>query len=157
MDIVDENSPRPQWLEKIGGKYIDGRTVSPDKIDAKIGPMNLIFDATGVAKLEFNLLDALAYNGVYVLTGIPGGERLLEVSGAELIRQLVLKNQLVIGSVNNPRAYFQMAVDDLTTARLRWENHLERLITHRHPYTDFAAALEHHGDDEIKVVLEWSA
>ncbi|HWP94086.1 MAG TPA: glucose 1-dehydrogenase [Thermodesulfobacteriota bacterium] len=157
MDIVDENSPRPEWLEKLGGKYIDGRTVSPDKIGAMVGPMNLIFDATGVAKLEFNLLDALAYNGVYVLTGIPGGGRLLEVSGAELIRQLVLKNQLVIGSVNNPRAYFQMAVDDLTTARLRWENHLERLITHRHPYTDFAAALEHHGDDEIKVVLEWSA
>jgi threonine dehydrogenase-like Zn-dependent dehydrogenase len=68
---------------------------------------------------------------------------------------LVLKNQLIIGSVNNPRDYFQMAVDDLSMANLRWGDHLGRLITHRHPYTDFAAALEHHGADEIKVVLEW--
>ena len=29
------------------------------------------------------------------------------------------------------------------------------LITHRHPYADFESAFEHHGADEIKVVLEW--
>ena len=50
--------------------------------------MDLIVEATGVAKLEFNLLDALAVDGVYMLTGIPGGERPIDIPGADLIRQL---------------------------------------------------------------------
>jgi threonine dehydrogenase-like Zn-dependent dehydrogenase len=94
-------------------------------------------------------------SGLYVLTGIPGGTRPLEVAGAELIRQLVLSNQVIIGSVNASRDHFQMAVDDLSHAHLRWGKHIDALITQRHPAADFETALAHHGDDEIKVVLEW--
>jgi hypothetical protein len=48
-----------------------------------------------------------------------------------------------------------MAVDDLAHAHLRWGKHIEKLITHRHPYTDFDDVLHNHSADEIKVVLEW--
>lgn len=156
VDIVDEGSVRPQWLARIGGKYIDGRKVTPDRISALTGPIDLVFEATGVASLAFNLLDVLALNGIYVLTGIPAGSRPLNISGAELIRQLVLDNQLMLGSVNASPDHYRMAVDDLVKAQARWGDHVAALITHRHPYADFAAALEHHGEDEIKVVLEWS-
>jgi len=155
MDIVDAESARPNWLAHIGGQYIDGREVSVDKINAITGPIDLIFDATGVPKLEFNLLEALAYNGAYVVTGVPSGDRPIEIPGAELMRQLVLKNQLLLGSVNNPRAYFQMAVDDLYMAQLRWGDHIKKLITNRYPYTEFVKPLTQHEADEIKVVLEW--
>lgn len=157
LDIVDSGSPRPRWLEKIGGKYIDGRTVAPDRVEGLLGPMELIFEATGVAALEFNLLDALAVNGIYVLTGIPSGARPLEIPGAELIRQLVLDNQVMLGSVNAARDHFQMAVDDLEHARLTWGDHAARLITHRHPYAEFEDALRNHPADEIKAVIEWAA
>ena len=157
LDIVDAGSPRPQWLEKIGGEYIDGRAVAPDRVDDMLGPMELIFESTGVAALEFNLLDALATNGIYVLTGIPGGERPLEIPGAQLIRQLVLDNQVMLGSVNAARSHFQMAVDDLDDARLMWGDHAARLITHRHPYAEFEDALRNHPADEIKAVIEWAA
>jgi threonine dehydrogenase-like Zn-dependent dehydrogenase len=157
LDIVDENSTRPQWLEKIGGKYLDGRKVKPDKVDNLVAPMELIFESTGVASLEFNLLDALASNGLYVLTGIPGGNRPLEIPGSQLIRQLVLGNQLLVGSVNAARDHYQMAVDDLAAARLLWGDHVEELITHRYPFTDFMSALGQHPEGEIKVVVEWSA
>lgn len=155
MDIVDETTIRPQWFKTIGGHYIDGRTVTADKVDDVVGEMDLIFEATGVASLEFNLLDALAYNGVYVLTGIPGGDRPIQIDGADLIRQLVLKNQVLVGSVNDAQGHFQMAVDDLARAQLRWPDHLQQLITQRHPADDFQNALTHHDADEIKVVLEW--
>ena len=157
LDVVDEDSSRPQWLEKIGGKYVDGRKIGPDRVDDLIVPMELIFESTGVASLEFNLMDALAPNGIYVLTGIPGGDRPLEIPGSELIRQLVLDNQLLVGSVNAARDHFQMAVDDLAAARLRWGDHVEELITHRYPYTEFMAALGQHPEGEIKVVVEWAA
>jgi threonine dehydrogenase-like Zn-dependent dehydrogenase len=155
LDIVDEDSARPQWLIQVGGQYVDGRQVPTDKVDDALGPMDLIFESTGVASLEFNLLDALAADGVYVLTGIPGGDRPLEIPGAELIRQLVLSNQAMIGSVNAARGHFQMAVDDLACGRLRWGDRVEKLITHRHAYSDFETALTHHPDDEIKTVIEW--
>ncbi len=156
LDIVDENSARPQWLEHIGGHYVDGRQVPADKVDSTLGAMELIFESTGVATLEFNLLDALGPNGVYVLTGIPGGDRPLQIDGAELIRELVLDNQVMFGSVNAARDHYQMAVDDLLHASLLWGDHVSKLITHRHPYTDFATALQQHPADEIKAVIEWS-
>jgi len=155
MDIVDAESARPQWLVQIGGRYVDGRQVSPERVEAVLGPMDLIFEATGVPRLAFNLLDALAFNGVCVLTGIPGGDRPVEIAGAELLRQLVLKNQVMVGSVNDAPAHFQMAVEDLALARQRWGDHGVRLITHRHPYTEFEAALRRHPADEIKSVIEW--
>jgi len=156
LDIVDANTARPQWLEHIGGRYTDGRQVPAEKVDETLGAMDLIVESTGVAALEFNLLDALAPNGVYVLTGIPGGERPLEIPGAELIRQLVLDNQTMVGSVNAARDHYQMAVDDLQQASLLWGDHVAQLITHRHPYPDFATALQQHPADEIKSVIEWN-
>jgi threonine dehydrogenase-like Zn-dependent dehydrogenase len=156
MDIVDENTVRPQWLERIGGRYVDGRKVAVEKVQATLGPMEFIFEATGIPKLEFNLLEALSLNGVYVLTGVPGGSRPLELAGAELIRGLVLGNQVMLGSVNAARGHFQMAVDDLAHARLRWGDHVARLITNRHAHTDFENTLHHHAADEIKSIIEWA-
>ena len=71
-------------------------------------------------------------NGIYVLTGIPGGDRPLQIPGAELIRQLVLDNQVMLGSVNAARGHFQMAADDLAQAHLRWGAQIASLITHRY-------------------------
>ncbi len=157
VDIVDETSVRPKWLEAIGGTYLDGRLVPPKDMLTHVKPMDMIFEATGVPGLAFNLLDALALNGVYVLTGIPAGSRPLSIPGAELIRRLVLDNQVMVGSVNASKDHYQMAVDDLVKARTRWGDLMDKLITDRHPYTDFSSGLEHHGQDEIKVVLEWTS
>jgi threonine dehydrogenase-like Zn-dependent dehydrogenase len=145
-------------LEKIGGQYVDGNKVPPDQVQKMLEPMELIFEATGVPGLAFNLLDALALNGIYVLTGIPGGDRPLQLDGAQLIRELVLDNQVMVGSVNAARDHFQMAVDDLSMARLRWGDIVQGLITHRYPYSQFADAfspLAGHGVDDIKSVVEW--
>jgi threonine dehydrogenase-like Zn-dependent dehydrogenase len=155
LDIVDESSPRPQWLAAIGGHYIDGRQVSPEHVDDAVGHMDLIFEATGVPDLAFNLLDALAINGIYTLTGIPGGDTCLDLPGAQLMRELVLDNQVMMGSVNAARGHFQMAVDDLEEAYLRWGDHIGKLITQHFAYTDFEKAFGHHGADEIKVAIEW--
>jgi threonine dehydrogenase-like Zn-dependent dehydrogenase len=156
LDIVDANTVRPRWLHLIGGHYIDGRQITPDHLIDQIELFDLIFEATGIASLEFSLIDALAINGVYVVTGIPSGDRPLRVDGAEFIRRLVLRNQVMVGSVNASQDHFQLAVNDLVQAQTRWHEHVADLITHRHNYTEFENAFQHHGSDEIKVVLEWS-
>jgi threonine dehydrogenase-like Zn-dependent dehydrogenase len=155
LDVVDSTSARPKWLDVIGGHYVDGREVPADQVDKRIGPMDLVVDASGIAALEFNLLDALALNGVYVITGIPGGDHPLKIQGAELVRQLVLDNQVMIGSVNAARGHFQMGADDLFQAHLRWGDHIAALITNRYAYSQFTASVSHHSPNAIKEVVEW--
>lgn len=157
LDVVDAGTPRPRWLERIGGHYLDGRSITPDRRIDEIGTFDVIFEATGIASLEFDLLDALAINGVYAITGIPSGDRPLTVQGAEIMRRLVLRNQVMVGSVNASRDHFQLAVNDLVRAEARWPQQVAEIITHRHPYGDFESAFQHHGSDEIKVVLEWGS
>jgi len=156
LDVVDSNTARPKWLCGIGGRYIDGRQIPADQVERKIGSMDLILDATGIAQLEFNLLDALALNGMYVLTGIPGGDRPLQIPGAELIRQLVLDNQVMLGSVNAARGHFQMAADDLAQAHRRWGAQIAGLITNRYSMDQFAGLEDQHQPDAIKEVIEWA-
>jgi len=156
LDVVEANTARPKWLGEIGGTYIDGREVPADQVEKKIGAMDLVLDASGIAELEFNLLDALALNGVYVLTGIPGGDRPLQIPGAELVRQLVLDNQVMLGSVNAARGHFQMAADDLAQAHLRWGSLIAGLVTHRYSLDQFAGLMDHHQPDAIKEVIEWA-
>lgn len=156
LDVVNADTPRPRLLKRIGGEYVDGRAVKPDALDDHFGQIDMIFEATGVAALEFELLEALGINGVYVLTGIPGGDRPVSIPGADLMRRLVLRNQVMLGSVNASASHFRMAVADLQRARQRWGNALNAVITDRLPYARFAEALSHHPPDEIKTVLQWS-
>ncbi|HVA94729.1 MAG TPA: glucose 1-dehydrogenase [Candidatus Dormibacteraeota bacterium] len=157
LDVVDSTSARPKWLNVIGGHYVDGRKVPADQVEKHVGAMDLILDATGIAQLEFNLLDALALNGVYVLTGIPGGDRPFQIAGGELVRQLVLDNQVMVGSVNAARGHFQMAADDLAQAHLRWGAHIAGLITQHYPAAEFSKSVAKHQPDAIKEVVEWAA
>ncbi len=156
LDVVDENTLRPQILKQLGGKYVDGRQTKSSALDDAYGQIDMIFEATGIARVEFDLLGALGINGVYVLTGIPGGDRPLQLDGAALMRQLVLRNQVMIGSVNASRKHFELAVTDLGKAYKTWGKTMEQLITHIVPYPNFADVLEKHPDNEIKAVIEWS-
>ncbi len=155
LDVVDSASARPTWLRGIGGQYVDGRQVPAEQVEKRVGAMDLVLDASGIPELEFNLLEALAVNGAYVVTGIPGGDRPLKIPGAELIRELVLDNQVMLGSVNAARGHFQIGVRDLEQAHLRWGAHLDGLITQRYSPEEFAGSANRHEPDSIKQVVEW--
>jgi threonine dehydrogenase-like Zn-dependent dehydrogenase len=157
LDVVDADTARPRWLTGIGGHYVDGREVAPARVHEAIGAADFVVEASGVARLAFDLVNALAPNGIGVLTGIPLGDTPVEIPGPSLMRTLVLGNRVMLGSVNAARAHFERAVDDLARARLVWgEDHIAGLITHRHSITEFEDALRRHAPDEIKAVIEWA-
>lgn len=155
LDIVPSDSIRPQVLEAIGGKYIDGNEIKVTEIDDKIGRMDFAFEATGIAKLQFQIIDTLAVNGIYVATGIPSGERPLTVSGGKLMQDLVLKNQIVIGSVNASIHHYEQAVDYLSRSKEKWPEPIGKVITDKASYKDFDSVLHQHSNDEIKAVISW--
>ena len=156
MDIVDEESLRPQLLKQIGGLYIDSRKVSPENLEQSFGECDFIFEATGIAKLQVELIDALAINGIYVVTGIPSGKRPETIMAGRLMQQMVLKNQIILGSVNASPAHYQIAVQNLDASLERWSDTVQNIITQKIPFTRFAEAFDHHDANEIKVVVDWT-
>jgi threonine dehydrogenase-like Zn-dependent dehydrogenase len=155
MDIVDENSSRPKILKEIGGTYVDGRKVAVTDLDEVCGEADFVFEATGIAKLQIQLIDTLRVNGIYVATGIPAGERPLNIEAGAIMQQLVLKNQVVLGSVNASLQHYKMAVNDLHASLIKWPAALKAVITEKVPFTNFEQALHQHLAGEIKVVVEW--
>lgn len=89
-----------------------------------------------------------------MLTGIPVGDQRYKFPQAELIRQLVLENQVMLRSLNVARAHFRIAADDLAQARLRWGDQIAGLITNRYSRDQFAGIKDQHQPDAIKEVIE---
>ena len=73
------------------------------------------------------------------------------MSPADLGREVVLENNVIVGSVNANRRHFYRGAQALAAADRDW---LARLITRRVPPEDVAQALER-GPDDIKVVIDF--
>lgn len=90
------------------------------------------------------------------MTGIPGDNRPTCMLGGELMKQMVLKNQIVMGSVNASVEHFATAVHDLEQSRNLLGDLVDQLITSRISYDRFQEAIDLRSEDDIKTVIEWS-
>ena len=156
LDRAPQGNPRAKILEQMGGTYINDKEINLDQFQKEHPDIHLILDAAGVAKLDFDLLDLLGTNGILVLTGVPGDQKLIDIDGAKIMRQLVLKNQVMIGSVNECIDHFIRGIQHFEAAEKQWPGLLQKFITQRFDYTDFQKALSQHTPDEIKVIIDWS-
>jgi threonine dehydrogenase-like Zn-dependent dehydrogenase len=135
------DAPRARWVESVGAGYLSAADTSLAQLVAKVGNVDLVYEATGAAGVAFHALEALGVNGVFVFTGVPGRKGRIELDAAGLMRRLVLENQLVFGTVNAGADAFQAAVDDLARFHARWPGPLAALITSRHAAEDAPALL----------------
>lgn len=155
VDRAEPDSSKPKLLEALGGIYVKSSPGKMDKIHTISPQIDLILDAAGVPELDFELIRGLGFNGILALAGVPGKGHPLTVQGAEILEQMVLKNQVLFGSVNAGHHHFEQAVKDLETARVRWPGQIEKIITSRTPYNDFEKVLGKRSPDEIKAVITW--
>ncbi len=151
IDRHGEDTPAAQLLARIGAGHANvGGGMAPLG-DRKF---DLVIEATGSVSLDFTLIDRLASNGVLVLTGIPDAEGpLLPVSGGALLRDVVLGNQAIVGSVNANRTYFEAGLRDLTVFEERWPGAVGGLISTRAPLESYRAVLTERSGGTIKTVL----
>jgi glucose 1-dehydrogenase len=148
LDRVTDG-PKPQLVAELGATYHAG-----DIADAMgEARADVILEATGVGKLVFDAMDHLAPGGVVCLTGLSPAGGTLSVEGGSINRDLVLQNNVVLGSVNANRRHYEAAAEALAAADRSW---LERLITRRVPLESYEEALETRPDD-VKVVIEIGA
>jgi threonine dehydrogenase-like Zn-dependent dehydrogenase len=150
IDIVEAHSLRPRILEAMGGKYVVAK-----EENAKGQKFDMILEAAGIPKLDFALTQFLGTNGIYVLTGVAADGPPLCIAAAEMMRNLVLENQVMFGSVNAGVAHFKQAVLDLEEAEKKWKMAIQQLITSKTHYTNFQEVFQKRNPDEIKAVIEW--
>ena len=134
-------NPKSELVNSLGAKYISAQTVSPKQFAAEVGRVDLVYEAVGVAQISFEVMQLLGLNGIFVFTGIPSKKPAIPVEADCLMRDLVLKNQAVIGTVNADRPAFEGAIRDLGIFKKRWPDALRALITGRYPLEAFGELL----------------
>ena len=86
------------------------------------------------------------------LTGVGSGGRTIGLPVADVAAEIVLQNNVVVGSVNANKRHWYKAAQALARADREW---LSRLVSRRERPEDFARALERAPDD-VKVVLQFA-
>jgi threonine dehydrogenase-like Zn-dependent dehydrogenase len=134
------STPNADVTTAIGARYVSSRELPLRELAAKTGRYDVIYEAAGAPAAAFESLSALATNGVSILTGVPGREP-IEIDGGGVVREMVLRNQILLGTVNADRDSFKRAIADLRLMNERWPREVRRLITGRFPLESYAELL----------------
>lgn len=138
--------PKPDLVAAIGATY---HSTSVEDV-AKVAPPDVVIEATGASAVVLDAIAATGSYGIVCLTGVSPVGRRVQVDVGALNRELVLQNDVVVGSVNANASHYRAAVTALTDADPAW---LERLISRRVPLARATEAFERH-DDDVKVVID---
>ena len=148
-------SHRAGLVEKLGAAYRSSSEVPVAEVARGMGGIDLVYEGAGASRLAFDALEQLGANGVFVFTGVPGRKHRIEIAGDAIMRNLVLRNQTVLGTVNAGRIDFESAVADLGRMRKTFPGALEALITGRYPMEQFCErAGGGHGIKDVIAVTE---
>ena len=147
-----QDSPRAELAGAFGATYISSSEVPIDDLAERLGEIDVVYEATGVSSLAFAAIQRLGVNGVFVLTGVPHDDGKEPVAASRVMRRLVVRNQVVFGTVNAGRSAHDDAVADLQTFARRWPEALDRLLTRHIDLEQVPAALQDPGGD-IKAII----
>ncbi|MBT5927882.1 MAG: glucose 1-dehydrogenase [Verrucomicrobia bacterium] len=134
-------NPKSELLESIGVPYISALDTPIEGLAERVGNIDLVYEAVGVSSISYQVLSILGLNGIYVFTGIPSPKSPIEVEADNIMRNVVLKNQVVIGTVNADQASFVSAIKDLEVFMRLWPDALKALITRRFSIEDSRSLL----------------
>jgi threonine dehydrogenase-like Zn-dependent dehydrogenase len=149
-------SARADWVESIGARYIESASLPVAQLGKRVGNVDLILEATGAASLAFAAMPAIGQNGIMIYTGVPGGKREVTLDAERIMRDMVLENQLLYGTVNAGPLAFEHAIADLGKFAVRWPKQVRALVTGRFPPENIGDVLSD-GKDSIKSVIQFGA
>ncbi len=124
---------RADLARALGATYLSGRDVPLGRLRQDAGPFDLIYEAVGVSSVGFGALQALGANGLFVFTGVPAQGRPSSLDTDAIVRDVVLKNQLIVGTVNASQDAYDVALCELEQGMFLFPQAVRALITGRHP------------------------
>lgn len=123
-------------IESVGAKYISALDHSVGELAQIVGNIDLVYEAMGVSRIAYDVLQMLGNNGIFIFTGIPSPKPPIEIDADRIMRNVVLKNQIVIGTVNADASSFESALDDLGVFMKRWPSAIRSVISGRYRVDD---------------------
>ena len=145
LDRVD-SGPKPELVRSLGATYHSGKV-------AGIGfEPDVIVECTGVGQVIADSIRSIGAGGVVCLTGVGSGGSTIGPATADVAAGAVLRNNVVVGSVNANKRHWYKAGEALARADRAW---LAHLVTRRERPNDFARAL-HRTPEDIKVVVQFA-
>jgi threonine dehydrogenase-like Zn-dependent dehydrogenase len=145
LDRMD-SGPKPELVRSLGATYHAGAV-------AGIGfEPDVIIECTGVGQVIADSIRSIGAGGIVCLTGVGSGGARYAASIADVAASAVLRNNVIVGSVNANKRHWYKAGESLARADRSW---LARLVTRRERPQDFMKALQRNADD-IKVVLQFA-
>jgi glucose 1-dehydrogenase len=141
-----EAGRKPALVHALGATYHSGTV-------AEVGfEPDVIVECTGVGPVITDAIQAVGVGGIVCLTGVGAGGSPSGLIAADLAAAVVLKNNVIVGSVNANKRHWYKASQALARADRSW---LARLVTRRERPEDFKQALQRQADD-IKVVMPFA-
>jgi threonine dehydrogenase-like Zn-dependent dehydrogenase len=145
LDRAD-SGPKPELVRSLGASYHTGTV-------AGIGfEPDVIVECTGVGQVIADSIRFIGAGGIVCLTGVGSGGSTTGPGTADMAAGAVLRNNVVVGSVNANKRHWYKAGEALARADRGW---LDRLVTRRERPDDFARALQRTPED-IKVVVQFA-
>jgi threonine dehydrogenase-like Zn-dependent dehydrogenase len=144
LDRAD-TGPKPDLVRAMGGTYHTGRAV-----DLDFDP-DIIVECTGVGEVIADSIQKVGSGGILCLTGVGSGGVESRAVG-DIGKAAVLKNNLIVGSVNANKRHWYKASQNLLASDPAW---LSRLLTRREKPESFQKALARQPDD-VKVIIQFS-
>jgi len=144
LDRADAG-PKPDLVHTMGGTYHTGSA-----LDLDFDP-DIIVECTGVGSVIADSIQKVGSGGIICLTGVGSGGIESRAVG-DVAKAAVLKNNLIVGSVNANKRHWYRAGQNLAHSDREW---LRRLITRLEKPENFQQALERQPND-VKVIIQFS-
>ena len=148
VHVLDRNTSglKPELVRALGAIYHSCKVA-----DVGFAP-DVILECTGVGEVISESIAAVGAGGVVCLAGVGHGGAAPKIPSADVASRAVLKNNVVIGSVNANKRHWYKGAEALARADRSW---LSRLITGRERPEDFEKALAR-GPEQIKVIIQFA-
>ena len=118
-------------VSAIGANFIAAETHDVAQMAKAVGRIDVVYEAVGASGFAFEVVKYLGPNSAFIFTGVPGRKGPIEVETDLIMRDMVLSNQLIYGTVNAPGESFAAAIRDLGTFMERWPDSVRHMITGR--------------------------
>ncbi len=145
LDRVTSGS-KPDLVKDLGAIY---HSTSVSELDFE---PDIIIECTGVGQVIAESIQKLGAGGIICLTGVGSGGMAPKASTADTAAAAVLRNNVMVGSVNANKRHWYKAGIALKRADQKW---LKRLVTRREKPENFKQALNREVGD-IKVIIQFS-
>ena len=131
-----DESKQAQLVRSLGAQYMSSTSNPIEGLAKGSGQFDVILEAVGFAPLMLAATQMLKANGVLALTGFPPEAATVELNAGRVLRDLVLGNKVVFGTVNAGRGDHLSAIQHLEQFMVLFPESLRKLITDRVPLNE---------------------